>query len=165
MPATNAINQAATATKAGVVELATNAEAATGTDTERAVTPAALAYAATTHVAAATASAAGKVELATSAETITGTDTARAITPAGLRATMQKLKTISFDGRSGAGACTAAGAVVGDLVLAVFGITNGALGAAGASFEGTITVIDQIQQSSASNLSANDYVAVLLSVA
>ena len=75
------------------------------------------------------------------------------------------LKTISFDGRSGAGSCTATGAVVGMKVLAVFGLTAGALGNAAASFESTITVADQIQQSSASNLSANDYVAVLLAVA
>lgn len=123
MPATNAINQLTSAAMPGVVELATNAEA------------------------------------------ITGTDTARALTAANLRAVLGKLKMISFDGRSGAGACTATGAVVGDLVLAVFSMTEGALGAAGASFEGAVTVINQIQQSSASNLSANNYVALLLAVA
>lgn len=114
---------------------------------------------------AASSSAQGLVELATSAEAITGTDAARAVTPAAVRAVMQKLKMISFDGKNGAGACTATGAVVGDVVLAVFGITGGALGAAGASFEATITVVNQVQQSSASNLSANDYVALLLAVA
>jgi hypothetical protein len=148
-----------------VVELATSAEAITGTDIARAVTPKALADAVMTHVAAASATAQGKVELATDAEAITGTDTARAVTAANLRAVFGKLKMISFDGRNGAGACTATGAVIGDLVLAVFGITGGALGAAGASFQATITVADQIQQSSASNLSANDYVALLLAVA
>jgi hypothetical protein len=71
---------AASDTVAGKVELATSAETITGTDTDRAVTPAGL--------AALTASDTrnGLVELATSAETITGTDTARAVTPAGLAA-------------------------------------------------------------------------------
>lgn len=114
---------------------------------------------------AASASASGTVELATSAEAKTGTDTARAVTAAGLRAVLTGLKTISFDGSNGAGVCTATGAVVGDKVLAVFGITGGALGAAGASFEATITVVNQIQQSAVGNLSANDYVALLLAVA
>lgn len=115
--------------------------------------------------AAASSTAAGIVELATDAEAKTGTDTARALTAANLRGVLTGLKTISFDGRSGAGACTATGAVAGMKVLAVFGLTAGALGNAAASFESTITVADQIQQSSASNLSANDYVAVLLAVA
>ncbi len=165
MPAVNAINQAASVASPGVVELATSVEAQTGTDTERAVTPKALADAVMTHVTTASATAQGKVELATNAEVITGTDTARAVTAAGVRAVLAKLKLISFDGRNGAGACTATGAVVGDLVLAVFGITDGALGAAGSNFESAITVVDQVQQSSASNLSANDYVALLLAVA
>ncbi len=149
----------ADATTKGKVELATDAETITGTDTTRAITPANLA------ALTATASRKGIIEIATDAEAVAGSDTARAITAANLAAVFAKLKTISFDGRSGAGAITATGAVVGDKVLAVFGITGGALGAAGASFEATITVINQIQQSSASNLSANDYVAVLLAVA
>jgi hypothetical protein len=80
--------QAASATQSGTVELATDAEAITGTDTERALTPANLAAAATTHVDAASATAAGKVELATDAEAITGTDTARAVTPANVTAVL-----------------------------------------------------------------------------
>lgn len=106
----------------------------------------------------------GKVELATDAEAKTGTDTVRAVTPANVRAVLTGIKTISFDGRNGAGACTATGAVVGMKVLAVFGITGSALGNAAASFETTVTVTDQIQQSAADNLSANDYVAILLAV-
>lgn len=70
----------ATTTGTGVVELATDAETQTGTDTGRVVTPSSLA----TVVASATAK--GLVELATSAEVATGTDTARAVTPAGLAA-------------------------------------------------------------------------------
>jgi hypothetical protein len=64
----------------GIVELATSAETITGTDTERAVTPAGL------QSKAASTTAKGIVELATSAETITGTDNTRAVTPAGLQA-------------------------------------------------------------------------------
>lgn len=115
--------------------------------------------------AAASASVAGIVELATDAEAKTGSSSTRAITPANLAAVLAGLKLISLDGRSGAGACTATGAAVGDKVLYVAGLTEGALGNASASFEATVTVVNQIQQSSASNLSANNYLAVLLSVA
>lgn len=107
----------------------------------------------------------GVVELATNAEAKTGTDTARAMTAANLRSVLTGLKFISFDGINGAGACTAAGAVVGDKVLYVAGLTGGALGNANASFEATVTVIDQIQQSAVGDLSSNDYLAVLLAVA
>lgn len=75
------------------------------------------------------------------------------------------LKFITFDGINGAGACTAAGAVVGDKVLYVSGLTTGALGNASASFEATVTVVDQVQQSAVGDLSSNDYLAVLLAVA
>jgi hypothetical protein len=100
---------AASETAAGIVELATTAEATTGTDTARAVTPAGLktvadtkAASSHTHTAAqisdfatavpaavpaATATAQGAVELATTAEATAGTDTTRAITAAGLLAT------------------------------------------------------------------------------
>ena len=71
---------AASATVAGLVELATDAETQTGTDTARAITPANLA------ARTATETRTGVVELATTAEVITGTDTARAVTPAGVAA-------------------------------------------------------------------------------
>lgn len=67
-------------TVAGIVELSTDAEAQTGTDTARAITPANLA------AVTATETRAGVVELATSAEAQAGTDTARALTPATLKA-------------------------------------------------------------------------------
>ena len=70
----------ATTTVEGKVELATDAETITGTDTGRVLTPANL------QAMTASASRDGIVELATSAETVTGTDTARAVTPAGLHA-------------------------------------------------------------------------------
>jgi hypothetical protein len=82
-----------------------------------------------------------------------------------LSALLSGLKFITVDGRNAAGAITATGAAVGDTVVGVAGLTAGALGAADASFEGTITVLNQIQQSSASNLSANDYLVVLASLA
>lgn len=116
-------------------------------------------------MAAATATAEGRVELATNAEARTGTDTARAITAANLRNVLQGAKLLSFDGRNGAGACTLTGAAVGDIVLRVTGLTEGALGNAGASFESTITVVNQIQQSAAGDLSANNYLVLLLAVA
>lgn len=70
----------ATETARGVIELATSAEVITGTDAERAVTPAGLS------ARTATDSRVGIVELATNAEAQAGTDTARAVTPAALAA-------------------------------------------------------------------------------
>jgi lysophospholipase L1-like esterase len=85
------VPDATTSTK-GKVQLATNTEATTGTDTAKAVTSAGVAAAITAGVAAAvpsaTTSVQGKVELATTAETQTGTDTTRAVTPAGLAGTV-----------------------------------------------------------------------------
>ncbi|MDQ3008701.1 MAG: hypothetical protein M3Q81_03820, partial [bacterium] len=71
---------------AGVIELATQAEVTTGTDTTRAITPATLAtrISSITSPSAATETAAGIIELATQAEVTTGTDTTRAVTPATL---------------------------------------------------------------------------------
>lgn len=115
--------------------------------------------------AAASATGAGLVELATDAEAKAGSSTALATTPANVASMFAGLKFITVHGRNGAGAITATGAVVGDVVIGVAGLTTGALGAATASFESAITVVNQIQQSSASNLSANDYLVVLRAVA
>lgn len=82
--ATMALLSAATSTAQGIVELATDAETTTGTDTARATTPANVAAAITARTSSATAQ--GIVELATDAEAITGTDTARATTPANVAA-------------------------------------------------------------------------------
>jgi trimeric autotransporter adhesin len=66
----------------------------------------------------------------------------------------------SFTGRNGTGACTLTGAKVGDQVLS---LTPRAGGAGNRdAFEAFITVADQIQQSSASNLSAVTYDVLLL---
>jgi hypothetical protein len=72
---------------------------------------------------------------------------------------INRLKMLSFTGRSGAGACTLTGAAVGDVVQALTGIST--VGSAAASFESIITVNNQIQQTSASNLSAITYMALL----
>lgn len=71
---------AATDIAAGVVELATDAETVTGTDTTRAVTPASL------HNKVASATTIGIVRLATTVEAVAGTDTVKVITPAGAAA-------------------------------------------------------------------------------
>lgn len=70
---------AATTSVSGLVELATNAETQTGTDTTRAVTPAALT------ARTATTGRRGVAELATQAEVNAGTDNTRIVTPATLR--------------------------------------------------------------------------------
>ncbi len=114
--------------------------------------------------AAASLTAAGIVELATTAEAITGTDSTRAVTPANVRSVLTGLKTISFNGKNGAGAISAVGTVVGDKVLDVFGLTDGALGSVDTLYETTITVNDQIQQVSASDLSLKIYCALILAV-
>lgn len=91
---------AASTTAQGKVELATDAETNTGTDTARAITPSNLeawtgsAQVTTTGtltsgnadaiVSNASDTVVGKVELATTAETTTGTDAGRAVTPDGL---------------------------------------------------------------------------------
>lgn len=153
------INAAASATAAGIVELATDAETITGTDAVRAVTPAGL------QAKVASATAKGIVELAIDAEAKAGSDTARAVTAANVRAVLTGVKTISFPGHNGAGACSAVGAVIGDKVIDVVGLSVGHLGRVGTLFESTITVADQIQQTSASDLSVDKlYMATLLAV-
>jgi hypothetical protein len=65
----------ASTTILGMVYLATNAEAQTGTAANKAITPASLASVTSTETRA------GLIEIATQAEVTTGTDDARAITP------------------------------------------------------------------------------------
>lgn len=73
-------NPAASESNAGVVSLASADEVAAGTNTQKAVTPAALLS------RTATAARTGLVELATDDEAKTGTDAARAVTPASAKA-------------------------------------------------------------------------------
>ena len=100
------------------------------------------------------------MELATNAEALTGTDTARATTPANVAHVIGKLMPISFTGSDGAGACTATGLKVGDVILGVANITDG--GDASTNFEAVVTVNDQIQQSAAGNYSTTTLLALVL---
>ena len=86
----------ATTTVLGLVFLATNAETQTGTDTNKAVTPAALSSRTATETRT------GIAEIATQAETDAGTDDARIVTPL-------KLKTL-LDNRTGGYAANIGGA-------------------------------------------------------
>ena len=86
-----------TTTVSGVVELATNAETITGSDTARAVTPAGL----QSKVSSATAK--GIVELATGAEVKTGTDAERAVPPSAMAQHEGIIKAwVNLDGEGGA---------------------------------------------------------------
>jgi hypothetical protein len=78
----------ASTTVQGIVELATSAEATTGTDTARAVTPKALADSVPEHVPAASETVAGKVELATATEIAAGT-AGKVVDAAGLAAAVR----------------------------------------------------------------------------
>jgi hypothetical protein len=70
------------------------------------------------------------------------------------------LNGLVFTGKNGAGACTLTGAKVGDKVLMLTNLTDASAGKA--DFESTITVADQIQQSSASNYSAKKFSVLLV---
>lgn len=74
--------------------------------------------------------------------------------------TSSALRFLAFAGKNGAGACTLTGAKVGDTVAGVVDLA-GASASAAASFETVITVANQIQQTSASNLSAVKYAVIL----
>jgi hypothetical protein len=63
-------------------------------------------------------------------------------------------------GRSGAGAIPLSGVRKGETVVAV--INNGTGTTDSANFESTISVAGQIQQTSGSNLSANEYWAITI---
>lgn len=71
-----------------------------------------------------------------------------------------------FTGHNGAGACTATGAKVGDRVSMIFGqpAAGGDLivPVIGTDFEATISVADQIQQLSASDLHLDSFVLALI---
>ena len=69
------------------------------------------------------------------------------------------LKYIAFTGHSGAGACTATGLSVGDTIVGIVNITDGTT--ATANFEATVSVANQIQQSSATDLSAKKFAIIV----
>jgi hypothetical protein len=103
----------------------------------------------------------GILALATAAQVLAGTDTAKAVTAAGVQGAINKMDTLVFAGKNLTGACTLAGVKAGDIVLTVTGIAVGTVGDQSAKFESIITVNDQIQQSSATDLSANLYIALI----
>lgn len=141
---------------ATLIELASSQETIAGTDTTKGVTPAGL------QAKVASTTAKGIVELATSAEAIAGVDTERAITPANLAVVTANLDIISFEGKNEAGACTMTGVNVGDVVLSVTGTVIADVGDKASLFESTITVNDQIQQTSATDLSTKIFIALIL---
>jgi hypothetical protein len=144
---------AASTTVQGKVELATDAEVQTGTDTGRVVTPAGLAACTSTDARK------GVVELATDSEAIAVTDAARAVTPHGLGAALAKLFVISFTGSNLAGACTATGVAVNDVLFGVAGLTE--VGQVDSKFEAVVSVVNQIQQSAAEDLSTKNFLALV----
>lgn len=83
---------------------------------------------------------------------------ASAVTAAKIADAAMKLS--AFTGKNGAGACTLAGAKVGDVVAGVVCITDG--NDQSTSFEAAITVADQIQQSAVGDLSAKKYSVLLI---
>lgn len=83
----------ATETAKGIVELATDAEAQTGTDNTRAVHPKGLKY--TLDNRNASESATGLIEIATQTEVNTGTDDARAVTPLKLKTALGTSATLT----------------------------------------------------------------------
>jgi hypothetical protein len=106
-------SMAASDTQKGLVELATNAEVSTGTDTGRAVTPAGLA------ALAASETLKGLVELATNTEASTGTDTVRAVTPANIKPLLDAKLALSggtMTGTINGTLATAATAIIAALV-------------------------------------------------
>lgn len=142
-----------------VAAVATSAEAAAGTSEELLVTPKALADLAAGFTPAASTTVQGKVELATDAETIAVTDAARAVTAHGLGTALAKLFVISFAGSNLAGACTATGVAVSDVLFGVAGLTT--VGQVDSKFEAVVSVADQIQQSAAEDLSTANFVALV----
>ncbi len=81
------------------------------------------------------------------------------VTPAKLTPT--GFKAYGFTGNNGAGAITLTGATVGDRVLALWQ-TDATTLASDALFETTITVINQIQQSSATDQSTHRFLVLLI---
>ncbi len=67
---------------------------------------------------------------------------------------------LGFTGHNGAGACTLTGAKVGDMVQGIVNMTDG--GSAATSFEATITVVNQIQQTGVQNFSAKRFAGLIL---
>jgi hypothetical protein len=135
---------------------ASDAETIAGSIADKAVTPHSLA------ALTGTSARRGLTQLASNAEAIAGSDTAKALTADDLAAVITKMDIISFAGHNGAGVCTMTGVKVGDVVLSVTGQVAADVGDKSSLFEAAITVNDQIQQSSATDLSTKVYMALIL---
>lgn len=140
----NATVASASTTVAGKVELANNTETQTGTDTDRAVTPAGLAS------VTATTTRAGLIELATQAETDTGTDAARAVTPQTMRLYAGVARAwVNFSG-AGTVSITASHGVtsITDRGVGRYTINwNGVFGSSAYAFVGTARQINDVADS------------------
>jgi hypothetical protein len=145
----------------GQTTFASGEEAAAGVVTDKVIAPDTLKSAVPSHVPAASATVQGKVELATDAEALAGSDTVRAVTPHGLAGAILKIDSISFVGKNGAGACTATGLKVSDVILSVTGVAAADAGDKASLFEAVVTVNDQIQQASATDLSTKTFMALI----
>ena len=97
--------------------------------------------------------------LATAAQALAGVSTSQLIAAKTLNSVISNIYLISFTGKNLAGACTATGTKVGDVILGVAGIST--VGQVDGSFEGVVTVVDQIQQSAAADLSTVTYTALI----
>ena len=75
-----------------------------------------------------------------------------------------KVKVLGVVGKNGAGACTATGAAVGDKVVGIVDVAVATVNAA-SLYEATVTVADQVQQSSATDRSAIKHIALLVTPA
>ena len=73
----------------------------------------------------------------------------------GISAAVSRPAHTMFNASNGAGACVLPSAQIGDRVLAAINIATGANESS--SFESTISKAGQLQQSSTSNLSGNQY--------
>jgi hypothetical protein len=102
---------------------------------------------------------AGLVEFATNAEALAAQAIDKAVTPANLGNVLAKVFPVTFTGSNLAGPCSVPGVNVGDWILGVSGITD--VGIASDKFEAHATVINQIQQSAAENLSAKNFIALV----
>lgn len=108
---------------------------------------------------------AGKIASGAVTEAKIGTGAVSTTKLASKAATGPKIDEAAFKfamvtGKNGAGACTMTGAKVGDKVICAISWTGGT--DAASLFESTITVADQLQQSSASDLHASVYLIGLL---
>lgn len=100
----------------------------------------------------------GATQLASGA--VTGVKIAAAAVDGTKLSNTATVRRVIFTGHNNAGACTATGLRVGDVVIGTTNLSD--LLDAKASFETTITVNDQIQQSSASDLSTKKFDVLVL---